>query len=87
VIAASASSTASLDIAGDAVAAGVADFKIGSSRTAILTLTVETAASVSGSAKVRINSVAYSAADDATEELTEYAVPAIDWTSASLILN
>ena len=87
VIAASASSTASLDIAGDAVAAGVADFKIGSSRTAILTLTVETAASVSGSAKVRINSVAYSAADDATEELTENAVPAIDWTSASLILN
>ena len=83
---AAASSTATLDISG-ADTAGVADYKIAKGDTVTLTLTVETASDVSGSAKVRVNSVAYSAADDANEELTETAAPAADWTSSSLILN
>ncbi len=82
----SASSTASLDIEADT--AGVtADWKLTEGEAVTLTLTVETAASVSGSAKVIVNSVAYSAGDDATEELSQTVVPTSDWTSASLILN
>lgn len=51
------------------------------------TLTVETDTSISGTVEVRVDSVAYSAADDATEELTVTANPANDWTSGQLILN
>jgi peptidoglycan hydrolase-like protein with peptidoglycan-binding domain len=87
VAAPSASSTATLDISG-ADTAGVADFKISKGDDNVtLTLTVETAASVVGSTKVLLKTVRYSAGDDATEELTENAVPATDWTSDSLILN
>jgi hypothetical protein len=82
-----ASSTAVLDIA-NADDGTTADYKISKgSSNVVLTLTVETAASVSGSAKVIVNSVAYSADDDITEELTENATPANDWTTDSLILN
>ncbi len=86
VAVAAASSTATLDISG-ADDGAVADFKISKGDDVTLTLTVETDSTVSGSAKVRVNSVAYSAADDATEELTEAATPANDWTTDSLILN
>lgn len=81
-----ASSSAALDISGadDAV---TADYKISKGDTVTLTFTVETATDISGTTKVRVNGVDYSAADDANEELTEDATPATDWTSSSLILN
>jgi len=86
--AAAASSTASLTIA-DADDASVADYKIseGENNVATLTFTVETADDVSGSTRVRIDSVSYSEDDDAVEELTELATPATDWRTTSLILN
>jgi len=86
VAAVSGSSTATLDIS-DADDAAVADKVINEGETATFTLTVETGDNVSGAVEVVINSVAYSAADDATEELTVDATPADDWTSGELILN
>jgi hypothetical protein len=82
----SASSTAALDISGAEDAAS-ADYMIEEGETATFTFTVETATDISGSVKVRINSVAYSADDNTSEELSVDATPADDWTSDSLILN
>jgi hypothetical protein len=81
-----ASSSPLLDISG-AANASVADFVLTDGETATFTFSVETASSVSGAVKVRINSVAYSAADDSTEELSANALPTDDWTSNSLNLN
>jgi hypothetical protein len=78
--------TATLDIANGDDAA-TADFKIAEGETATFTLTVETNTGHSGSAEVVINSVDYSAGDDATEELNVVATPDEDWTSEPLILN
>ncbi len=78
--------TANLDIA-DADDAGTSDFVIEEGTTATFTLTIETNTGHSGSAEVIVNSLAYSAADDGTEELTVAATPDDDWTSDALILN
>lgn len=86
VAAPAASSSAVLDISG-AEDGATADKLITEGDTVNYTLTIETDSSVSGTAKVVVNSVAYSAADDATEELSADALPATDWTSESLILN
>ncbi|MBP6881617.1 MAG: hypothetical protein KBC35_03250 [Candidatus Pacebacteria bacterium] len=80
------SSTATLDISG-ADDAATADYMIAEGESATFTLTVETGSSVAGSVKVIINSVDYSADDNASEELNVLATPADDWTSSSLILN
>lgn len=78
--------TATLDIA-DADEADTADFMITEGEVATFTLTIETNTGHQGEAQVRVTSVDYSAADDATEELNVTATPADDWESGKLILN
>ena len=78
--------TATLDIA-DADDASTADFMIAKGEVASFTLTIETNTGHQGEAQVRVTSVDYSAADDATEELNVTATPADDWESGKLLLN
>ncbi|HMA78706.1 MAG TPA: hypothetical protein VKP88_06285, partial [Candidatus Paceibacterota bacterium] len=79
------SSTPSITISG-ANDAGTADYEIADNDDNVqIIFTVET--EVSGSARVRIDSVDYSAGDDNTEELNVTATPASDWRSGALILN
>lgn len=78
--------TATLDIAG-ADDAATADWKISEGETVVFTLTVETNTGHDGSAEVVLQSVDYSAGDDATEELNVLATPTDDWTSEPVILN
>lgn len=78
--------TATLDIA-DADDASTADFMIAKGEVATFTLTIETNTGHQGEAQVRVTSVDYSAADDATEELNVTATPADDWESGKLLLN
>jgi len=82
-----ASSTPSITINGADTANG-ADFRLsrGDDNMSI-TFTVKTADDVSGSTRVRIDSVDYSAVNDSTMELNVLATPAADWRSGSLILN
>ncbi|MBP6881612.1 MAG: hypothetical protein KBC35_03220 [Candidatus Pacebacteria bacterium] len=80
------SSTATLDILGADDAAN-ADYMINEGETVTFAFTIESGAGVSGSVKTILDSVDYSAADDATEELNVLATPTDDWTSSSLILN
>jgi hypothetical protein len=78
--------TATLDIEG-AEDAATSDFMIEEGETATFTLTIETNTNHSGEAQVIFNSVAYSAADDGSEELDVDATPADEWESGKLILN
>jgi len=78
--------TATLKITG-AEDASTSDFVLNEGETASFTLTIETNTGHSGEAQVIVNSLAYSVADDGTEEATVAASPADEWESDKLILN
>jgi len=82
-----ASSSASLTVQ-NADDANTADWKISDTDTNVqFVFTVETADDVSGTTRVRIDSIDYADNDDGTEDQNVTATPASDWRSGSLILN